>query len=335
MFNTGHQTVDAMGQIHLEGNVIPHQWFKYLKFENGKPDLSAIIILSEIVYWYRPNYVKEESTGQLIGVKKRFKADLLQRTYDSFSDQFGITKRQAKDAIFRLEEAGYIKRHFRTIEANNTKLSNVLFIELCHDNVIAMTFQRRTYNTGASEVSLPNVTPMTAERQTNTEITTKTTTETTTKEKKSRKRVYDESSVEYQLSKMLYERILQDDASFKKPDLNAWADHIRLMIERDNRTDEQIKYLINWSQDNSFWKSNILSTYKLREKATTLIRQIKAEKEKANAPKASFKGRTENVPEWFANRNDQAPSTLTVDQSPVDMDFEAERQKMLDKIGDS
>ena len=333
MFTTGNQTVDAIGKIHLEGNVIPHQWFNHIKFENGKPDLSAIIILSEIIYWYRPVYVKDETTGQLIGMKKRFKSDLLQRSYDSFSEQFGMTKRQAKEAISRLEAAGLIQRHFRTVTANNTKLANVLFIELLHPNVIAMTFERHTTHSKTIEVSHPNVTPITLERQTNTEITTETTTEITTKEKNSRKRVYDESSVHFRLANMLYEKILADDASFKKPNLNAWADHVRLMMERDERTEEQIEYLINWSQNNSFWKSNILSTAKLREKATTLIRQIKAERERETAQKQSSRGRTENVPEWFANRNEQPAPPVSEIAASTEIDFEQERQKILAKLG--
>ena len=150
-FTTGNATVDAIGQLHMEGNILPHVWFDNIKFDSGKPDLVGIVILSEIIYWYRPVYLKDELTGQFNGVKKRFKADLLQRSYESFSEQFGITKRQARDAICRLEDNGFIQRHFRTIEANNTKLSNVLFIELKHDNVIAMTFQRNTYDVQTSD----------------------------------------------------------------------------------------------------------------------------------------------------------------------------------------
>ena len=176
MFTTGNQTVDAIGQMHLEGNIIPHQWFEYMRFDNGKPDLTAIIILSEIVYWYRPVYQKDEISGQLLGIKKRFKADMLQRSYESFSEQFGVTKRQAKDAIVRLEKLNFIKRHFRTIEANSTKLSNVLFVELLHENVIAMTFKRHRGDITTSEVTHSNVTPLTVKRQTNTEITTEITT---------------------------------------------------------------------------------------------------------------------------------------------------------------
>lgn len=67
------------------------------------------------------------------------------------------------------------------------------------------------------------------------------------KEKNSRKHVYDYSSLQYQLAYLLYQKILQDDPIFKLPNMDVWSDHIRLMMERDNCTEEQIKYLFEWS----------------------------------------------------------------------------------------
>lgn len=130
MFTTGNNTVDLMGQMHLEGNVIPHMWYENFRLDSGKPDLNAIIILAEIVYWYRPSYEKDEVTGRLINIKKKFKSDLLQLSYDRFAEQFSFSKKQVKEAMDRLENRGIIKRDFRTINANRTRLSNVLFIDL-------------------------------------------------------------------------------------------------------------------------------------------------------------------------------------------------------------
>lgn len=160
-------------------------------------------------------------------------------------------------------------------------------------------------------------------------------TKITNKKNSSRKRVYDESSVHYQLAYRLYQKILIDDPSFKQPNMNTWADCIRLMMEQDDRTAEQIEYLIDWSQANSFWKSNILSTKKLREKATTLIRQIKAENAKENKAKSPSpikhrQGRTEVVPEWFHKRNEDRAETVEVSQ---EIDFEVERKKILETLG--
>ena len=137
---TGHPIVDEIGKINFEGTVIPHNWFNAIKFNNGKPDVVAIVLLSEIVYWYRPTIVKDEMTGRIKEVRKRFKADLLQRSYESFAEQFGFTKRQVKDALKRLEDAGLIAKEFRNIRVDGKVLANVLFIRLNPQKVLEITF---------------------------------------------------------------------------------------------------------------------------------------------------------------------------------------------------
>jgi hypothetical protein len=55
-----------------------------------------------------------------------------------------------------------------------------------------------------------------------------------------------------------------------KANLDGWANHIRLMRERDERTDAAIRDLFEWANRDKFWKSNILGPAKLREKWTQL-----------------------------------------------------------------
>lgn len=43
-------------------------------------------------------------------------------------------------------------------------------------------------------------------------------------------------------------------------------DAMRLMLDRDGHTADQIERAIHWCQDDEFWRSNILSASKLREK---------------------------------------------------------------------
>lgn len=83
---------------------------------------------------------------------------------------------------------------------------------------------------------------------------------------------------DFSLAELLLKLILDNTPTFKEPDLSKWAEHIRLMRERDNRTYEQIEYVIRWAQSSNFWQPNILSTKKLREKFDTLVAQIKREK---------------------------------------------------------
>lgn len=59
-----------------------------------------------------------------------------------------------------------------------------------------------------------------------------------------------------------------------------WRDAARLMIDRDGHSVEQIEWLIRWSQRDEFWRANILSMPKFREKFDQL--RLKATREHAN-----------------------------------------------------
>lgn len=69
-FETGSLTVDCMSRLQISGNVIPVSWYKTIRKPTGKPNLNAIIILADIVYWYRAVEIRDEMTGQLIGLRK-------------------------------------------------------------------------------------------------------------------------------------------------------------------------------------------------------------------------------------------------------------------------
>lgn len=195
----------------LSGNIVHSVWFKTIRAENGKADLVAINILAEIVYWYKPIEVRDELTGQHIGWRNKYRKDLLQKSYASLAAQFGLSERQVKAAVVRLEELGVITRVFRTINANGMILNNVLYIQLnfeklkeistdpeqlpCdkilseggHENVTGGTRKRHTPSIETSEGGHENVIGGTRKCHTNTEITTKNTTEITTETSSSSK----------------------------------------------------------------------------------------------------------------------------------------------------
>ncbi len=52
-----------------------------------------------------------------------------------------------------------------------------------------------------------------------------------------------------------------------------WRDAARLMLDKDGYTEQQVKAAIDWSQDHEFWRANILSMPKLREKYEQLRMQ--------------------------------------------------------------
>lgn len=84
-----------------------------------------------------------------------------------------------------------------------------------------------------------------------------------------------ENSIEFQLSLLLYVSILSFYPDFKRPDFQVWASHVEKMIRIDNRNPIEIEKIIEWCKNNDFWKTNILSTKKLREKYQTLDMQMK------------------------------------------------------------
>ncbi len=79
--------------------------------------------------------------------------------------------------------------------------------------------------------------------------------------------------IDVEIAQSLFDAIRVNLPSFKQPNLDKWADYVRLMRVRDSRTVEQIKFLVNWCQKDSFWKANILSTSKLRDKFDQLAAQ--------------------------------------------------------------
>lgn len=138
-FSSQNTIVDQMLNIVITGNVIPQNWYKAIVKPTGKPYVEAIIVLADIVYWYRPTEVRDESTGQKTGLQKKFRGDLLQRSYQQISDQFGISKRQATRAIVALEELGIIRREFRDIRINGRNVNNVMYLELIPEKLQEIT----------------------------------------------------------------------------------------------------------------------------------------------------------------------------------------------------
>lgn len=181
--------VTEIGGLNFKGNVVDHEWFSYITFSNGKPHIVAIMVLSEIVYWYRPTVIRDEIDGK-VTYKKKFKADKLQKNYQQLADTFGFTKLQVKRACDLLTDMLLIKIEFRTINADGKILNNVMFVEPVPTEIkkISSMYQQIEENPGDLEVnrvatsksrpsSLTSKESPNFKVRTNTEITTKNTTE--------------------------------------------------------------------------------------------------------------------------------------------------------------
>lgn len=195
--STGNKIVDAMSNVNISGNVICPMWYRTVVKEDGKPHFLAIAILSDVVYWYRPRIVRDESTGNVIRATKRFADDLLQRGSKALAEQFGVSKRQITEALRMLEQIGVITRHYRVIERTygdeTVKIANVQYIELHVSKLIELSklpddstenypvygkvSEGKTQDDVRCGAKLPD--SPTPNRGTNTEITAETTTEIT------------------------------------------------------------------------------------------------------------------------------------------------------------
>ena len=72
----------------------------------------------------------------------------------------------------------------------------------------------------------------------------------------------------------------------KRPTITAkWRDAARLMLDRDQRTEEEIHGAIDWCQADEFWRGNVLSLPKLREKFDQLRLQAQRRGLSSNGPR--------------------------------------------------
>jgi hypothetical protein len=165
---------EQVAALPLRGNLIPHPWYRALTFPSGKPDLVAITLLAEIVYWYRPVVERDTATGQVRRLHKKFKADMLQYSYRAFAEKFSFTKRQVMEAIYRLEKTyGVLHKELRHVDTPYGRYANALFVCPIMAVLRAITCEQGGSHVPVGDVSQPVGTRLTAHRRTNTETTPK------------------------------------------------------------------------------------------------------------------------------------------------------------------
>ena len=134
-----------MLNCRLTGNITPISWFRNILTDSGKPDVVAIILLSDITYWYTPVMTRDEHTGDVIGIQQKFQADKLQKTYQEYADIFGFSKNQIKNAIDNLCDQNLITREFRHIKTGTgLAITNVMYIEPIFENIVKISNKIRS-----------------------------------------------------------------------------------------------------------------------------------------------------------------------------------------------
>lgn len=147
---TGNEIVDRMAEINITGDVMPATWYRTIKTDSGRPHYLAAAILAHIVYWYRPAVIRDEQSGEIVGVKKKFRGDVLQLHYKDLCKKYEETQKTVVRAVIVLERLGVVKRELRKIKAAGVTLSNVLYIHLDPEALFRLTYPEED----GSEVSM-------------------------------------------------------------------------------------------------------------------------------------------------------------------------------------
>lgn len=335
--NTGCAAVDQVGQMNIQGNVIPPMWYKNLTFKNGKPHFVAITILSDILYWYRPTVVRDEATGLVQEYKKKFKSDMLQRGYQSFSEQFGFTKRQVKEAFDFLEEHGFITREFRNIEVSGTKLNNVMYISPVPENIQLITHDEYDITLLRSDVPPPtlerttllhsDVPGHTLERRTNTITTQEITTNNYV--------IDDAPAPEPEINPFHFfqENGFGVIGSYIADRMKHWCEDLtdELVVEALKLSVEQGKK--SWSYTEAILKSWLEKGVRTVEDAQADQREFQEKRARAieKPRKQSYSRRPlreEKLPDWFTDNQETPSDPGETKGEEEDYDFEAEKAKL-------
>lgn len=96
------------------------------------------------------------------------------------------------------------------------------------------------------------------------------------------------------LAKNLFDKIQENNPQAKFPNLQVWAKQIDMMLQTDKRDPTDINAVIEWCQADDFWKTNILSAKKLREKFDQLYVKM------TNQPR-----RHNGVNDWLTKKEEQ------------------------------
>ena len=92
------------------------------------------------------------------------------------------------------------------------------------------------------------------------------------------KKIFEADSDPYLLAKFLENNITENNPKFPQSESQRqrWAKDFDLMIRRDKIDADDIAEVIEWCQRDNFWRSNILSGKKLREKYQQLRMKIES-----------------------------------------------------------
>ncbi len=219
-------------------------------------DPAAAILFGQLLWWTtraeHPHLVRRDGEDWLV------------RSYGGWEEECGLTAKQARTAIKRLVESGLVV--VRRWKHDGAPTSHLRVAWEALENAVTgqMDLPQRA-NGNAPEgksIDLPErADPPLSETE-----------ETTTSPSAV---AADASRTELvALCEHLAARVEANGS--KHPQVTErWVTACRLMVERDGRTPDQIRRAIDWCQADEFWRANVMSMPKLREKYDQMRLQAK------------------------------------------------------------
>ncbi|MHA7138143.1 DnaD domain-containing protein [Rossellomorea arthrocnemi] len=330
---SGCQVADQIGELEIVGNIVPHLWYKNITFSSGKAHFVAIALLADIVYWYRPTMIRDDS-GMIVGARTKFKGDMLQKSYQAFADTYGFTKRQVKDAIDFLVEHHLLVREFRTISSSSIILNNVMYVQPVAENV------KRVMNERSNVSDLVSICPpVTSERTTSfsskeglshqgegaPEVEEGTYTESTSKNpSENKEQKQGECPVTF-FKDNEFGRL----GSYMRGKIKTWCEKLSdsLVVEAMKRAVEQGKHY--WSYvDAILVKWEMLQVQDVKDARAKEVQNMFEKVYKRKAHSGGRKPvRTEKLPDWFTEEG-----VVEVPNEELDEEFELEKAKLVAEL---
>jgi hypothetical protein len=183
---TGNATVDAVGQMHFEGNIVDHRWFlsPLLRHKNGLVNGTAVWVLADIVFWHRPEIIRDRHTNAITGARKKFDDDEFWQDYKIWAVSLGLTERQVRDAVSFLHAAGIVQRRSEPVTLRSGhRTNNVAIISIVPEVLHQITYgtpsprkkRRETPHVTTGGPQRQNVRPVAPQREASTENTSQST----------------------------------------------------------------------------------------------------------------------------------------------------------------
>jgi len=191
-----------------------------------------------------------------------------------FASLYGVSKVSVSKWINQLVEKGYLDSVMEYKE-NSKEIAN-RHLRIVDDPI------KEKFNTPQRKVN----DPIKEKFKDNTTVNI-----TKNKSRNSAKAKYTDDSPYLKMAKEFFMEIRKNNDEAKPPNFQTWADDMRKIVELDGRSIENVRNLYKWTQLDDFWKGNILSPKKLRDKYD----QLKVQSGRANTANGFVNNKTSGV----------------------------------------